>query len=291
MLFHDMTDNTSKLTEAISTVWTFKNQVARWDKQVKSFIYQAFPKIRNRKRKFKEDEVGFLLEKRKKLKLVQATSKSEQDIEEVETRIVEKTEFKYAQLVKETIGGITGEDGNINTNGLWKKTRKIFPKNKGQILIALEDKKGNLITNYNSITNLALDEIVERLRQRPIHPNLRSLEKSKTKLAKLRLKIVKRRKSKLWEMKSMDKAIRSMKNNKCRDAYGLVNELLKPGVAGHDFKVSLLSLMNKKKDHLDIPIMMKYVNITLIPKPGKQNLRLISNHSTVQKPYNANASR
>ena len=66
MLFHDMPDDTSKLTEAISTVGTFKEQVTKWDKQVKSFIHSAFPKIRNRKRKFKDDEVGFLLEKKKK---------------------------------------------------------------------------------------------------------------------------------------------------------------------------------------------------------------------------------
>ena len=39
----------------------------------------------------------------------------------------------------------------------------------------------------------------------------------------------------------MEKAIRSMKNNKCRDASGLINELLKPGIAGQDFKISLLS--------------------------------------------------
>ena len=111
-----------------------------------------------------------------------------------------------------------------------------------------------------------------------MHPNLRSLEKEKTRLARLRLRIVKRRKSTHWEMKTMENAIRSMKNNKCRDASGLMNELLKPGVAGHDFKMSLLSLMNKIKDQLEIPEMMKHVNISLIPKPGKRNLRIIFNH-------------
>ena len=234
-MFHDMTDNTSKLTEAISTFGTFKEQVTKWDKQVKSFIHSAFPTIRNRKRKFRDDDVGFLLEKRKILKLSPATTNNEHEIEEVEAKIVEKTEVKYSNLVRETLGGITGEDGNINDNGLWKKTRKIFPKNKDQIPIALEDKRGNLITNYNAIKKLALEDIVERLRQRPMHPNLRSLEKAKTKLARLRLRIVKRRKSTHWEMKTMEKAIRSMKNNKSRDASGLINELLKPGVAGHDF--------------------------------------------------------
>ena len=77
-----------------------------------------------------------------------------------------------------------------------------------------------------------------------MHPNLKSLEKAKTRLTNIRLKIASRRKTKPWEMGEMEKAIKSMKNNKCRDSAGLINELLKPGVAGRGFKVSLLSLLN-----------------------------------------------
>ena len=128
-------------------------------------------------------------------------------IEEVEELIVSKTEHKYAEIVKETLGGITGEDGKINANGLWKQTRKIFPKHKDPIPMALEDNNGNIITNYNLIKKFALDEIVKRLSKRPMHPNLRSLEKAKTRLAKLRLRIATRRKSQPWIMSDMEKAI------------------------------------------------------------------------------------
>ena len=67
----------------------------------------------------------------------------------------------------------------------------------------------------------------------------------------------------------MEKAIQSKKTNKCRDPEGLISEILKPGVAGRDFKMSLLSLLNKTKELLEIPNMMKNVNIALIPKTGK----------------------
>ena len=76
----------------------------------------------------------------------------------------------------------------------------------------------------------------------------------------------------------MDKAIRAMKTNKCTDSEGLINELLKPNVAGKAFKLSLLSLLNKTKESLEIPHSMKHVNIALIPKPGKQKLQDIENH-------------
>ena len=56
--------------------------------------------------------------------------------------------------MRETIGEITGENGRINGNGIWKQTRKIFPRIKDPVPMALEDKKGNLITNYSSSGNL-----------------------------------------------------------------------------------------------------------------------------------------
>ena len=87
-----------------------------------------------------------------------------------------------------------------------------------------------------------------------------------------------KRKTPKWNMKEMDRAIKSMKNKKCRDAQGLINDLFKPGVAGNDFKVSLLSLLNYTNKYLEIPQMMKNVNIALIPKPGKRKLEHIENH-------------
>ena len=144
LLFYHMTNNTDKLEKALSTVGTFQRQVSMWERQLKSFIYQSFPKIRHRKRKFQEDKVGFLLEARKKLKRNPPTPKTEMDIDELESRIASKTEFQYNQIVKETLGEMTGADGKFNGNGLWKKTRHIFPKNKTPNVIALEDKKGGI---------------------------------------------------------------------------------------------------------------------------------------------------
>ena len=64
-----------------------------------------------------------------------------------------KIHHKYERFVRETIGEITVEDGKTNANGLWKETRKILPKYKDPVPIALEDKKGNLITNQNDPSN------------------------------------------------------------------------------------------------------------------------------------------
>ena len=281
MRFYNMTSNCNKLTKIFSTDDTFQNKASRWDKLVNKHIYQSFPIIRHKKRKFKKDEVGFLIEKRRKLNQNPESPENEEEIERLECEIVSKTEGKYAEKVKETIGHITGEDGRMNGNGVWQATKRIFPKTHKQMPTALKDENGNLITGHEALKQYSLKMMVKRLRKRPIHPNLKILEKKKTKLAKLRLRISSRRKNPKWSMKQMETAIKSMKNNKCRDPFGLISEVLKQGVAGEDYKVSLLSLINQTKDLLEIPHMMKTVNIAMMPKPGKRNLQDINNHRGV----------
>ena len=111
-----------------------------------------------------------------------------------------------------------------------------------------------------------------------MHPELVKLEQRKMNLSKMRLLKAKKNKTPPWTIQQMEKAISFMKNRKCRDAQGLINELLKPGVAGKDFKIAILALLNKTKKSLMIPNIMKIVNIALIPKPGKRNLQHIENH-------------
>ena len=130
-----------------------------------------------------------LLEKRKKLKLNPPSAHNDIDITSIEEQIVAKTEHQYSQKIRDALEDMDGEDGRINGNGVWKATRKMFPKYKDQVPTAFKDKKGNLLTGYEAIKKFALDSMVERLRKRPICPNLVGLEKNKTKLARLSLKI------------------------------------------------------------------------------------------------------
>ena len=280
MNFFEMTDKNKKLSEIFSTQTTFENQVSMFEKTMNSIYHQSFSKIREKKRKFKEDDVGFLIEKIKKLKSNPSSEENTKALENVEDLIIEKTEQTYAERVFEALGNITGEDGKVSNMGAWRQLNKIDPyRKKKQVLpMSFKDKYGNLITNYDNIKEHCLTNILHRLRKRQMHPELLILEQRKLKLSRMRLLMAKRRKTAPWTLKQMEKAIKSMKNRKCRDAQGLVNEILQPGVAGRDFKMALLSLMNNTKKHLKIPHMMKIVNIALIPKPGKRNLQHIENH-------------
>ena len=63
---------------------------------------------------------------------------------------------------------------------------------------------------------------------------------NENKTVQNKLKKARNRKTPDWNMKE----IQLMKNKKCRDALGLIYELLKPGIARRDFKLSLVLLLN-----------------------------------------------
>ena len=64
--FKELTTNTEKLSSCFKSDEPFQKQVKKWEHEIKSHVVQSFPKIRSRKRKFSESEIGHLLEERKK---------------------------------------------------------------------------------------------------------------------------------------------------------------------------------------------------------------------------------
>ena len=159
--------------------------------------------------------------------------------------------------VQETLGHLTGDDGGINTHGLWKAKSNLIPNDKVSNPVALKDKQGNLITNPAGIKKLCLEEMKERLRHRIMNPELVYLQQLKEKLCDKRIELAKHTESEPWTLNQLEKVLKSLKNGKSRDPEGLCNELFKSGVAGEDLKISILDMLNKSKELLYIPEMMK----------------------------------
>ena len=278
--FQEITTNTRKLSMCFQNKRSFSDQVNQWQRNLKGCIIQAFPKIRSKKRKFVDSEVGKLLEERKRIKLDLAASYSEEKEQlknYIEHKISEATELDFMKRVKETLGHIQGDDGGINNNGVWKAKNNLIPKDKHHNPVALYDKKGNLVTNPEGIKQLCLEEMIERLRHREINPKLIQLQRLKENLCKKRLELARHKKSEPWSHKHLDNVLSSLKNGKCRDPEGFINELFKHGVAGSDLKDSILHIMNKTKSTLEIPEFMKTVNVAMLPKPGKPGLHKLEN--------------
>ena len=100
--FYNLTTNTRKLSMCFKNTQTFSDQVKEWERNLKSCIIQSFKKIRSRKRKFCETEVGKLLEDRKRIKLelkTDPTDHNETKKKEIERKISEVTEVEYMRKI------------------------------------------------------------------------------------------------------------------------------------------------------------------------------------------------
>ena len=73
-----------------------------------------------------------------------------------------------------------------------------------------------------------------------------------------------------WNMEQLESSLARLKNNKSRDPKGYINEIFKKGVIGEDLKKSLLIMMNRIKKTLSIPDLMRFANISTVPKKGSR---------------------
>ena len=82
-----------------------------------------------------------------------------------------------------------------------------------------------MVSDYDSILDIMKDEFKFRLRNRTIDPEYEDLKELKEYLCHFRLKITESKQYSKWEMKDLLNAINKLKNNKCKDPHGHINEL------------------------------------------------------------------
>ena len=167
-------------------------------------------------------------------------------LNQIEHDIADKIDEQFRIKVQSTLGHITGDDGAINTNGMWSLKNNLIPKHTIRKSTAIRDSKGNLITNPEAIKQYYLEEVLIRLRKRKIHPDIIQLQSLKEKLCEKRLKLAVHRKSNHWTMGHLEKVLRSLKTGRCRDPQGYVCDIFRTG--GQDLKESLLNMCNLTKE-------------------------------------------
>ena len=161
---------------------------------------------------------------------------------------------------------------SFSSEGMWKAKKKVFPKHIKPLPVAKEDENGRLISCPEELKNLYLKTYFHRLRHRPIRPELSQLGVWKMELFHKRIELVKLKKVKPWDIKSLRVVLKSLKKNKSRDPHELINELFRPENIGSDLESALLQLLNKTKETYELPEFMQYANIVSIYKgKGKKN--------------------
>ena len=275
--FKEMTENNKKLLECFTNDSTLEFQSKKWNKLFNSILFKCFRKIRIVKKKKERGKTENLLKERLKLKNSMKSSqideemkvKIEERIMQIENEIGNKIAEEHLKDIVETVKKLGGEDDSLNGSGrqkMWSLLKKKYPKSVPVVPVAKKDRSGNLITNHMGLKHLYLQTYIHRLRNRPIKTEFHEIKKLKTELFDLRLKLSQGRKTEPWNMKQLEKALKSLKKDKARDPNGLVNEIFKEGVAGTDLKLSLLQLFNKIKADNYIPDFIRKADVTTIYK-------------------------
>ena len=157
---------------------------------------------------------------------------------------------------------ISDNPENINVSKMWKLLNKLWPKNSNSLPTAKKNHRGKIVSGPREIKLLLAKEYKDRLRCRPIRPDMKKMQKRKKHIFQLKMKLAETRESSDWNIDNLDKALKKLKNNKCRDNDGYINEIFKKGVIGEDLKNSLLIMFNKMKKQKLIPMFMNVANIT-----------------------------
>ena len=272
-VFRKLTENNHDLINCFKTNESLKVQCDKWRKNLETIFYKSFRKIRISNRAEVSEESALL---EKKLKLINEHKKNttvDEDLEE----IIEETEKKLNLLIaKKNRDKVVKNfkvlgSGSFNS-GVWEIKKKIFPKHKAALPVAVKDVNGRLLTSKSDIKNVYIDTFTFRLRDRPMKQDYRDIQEQTEELCKLRLGVTKQNKSPEWTLKDLEKAFSNLKRNKARDPEGLCNELFKPNVAGTDLMKSMLIMFNKMKEKSFIPEFMRLKNITTIYKgSGEMN--------------------
>ena len=279
--FLNTTNNSTILSQCFENDMSFEDQAKKWRKTLENIFSKCFKKIRITSSNKKEaSETSKLLQERrnliKKLAKNPCIDNIRSQISEIEEKIGEEVCIKNRHMVSDNMAAFGAENGGTNVAGAWGLKKKFKPNKIPVVPVGKKDKNGNIVTEQSGLKVLYLETFIWRLRERPVRPDLNEVKSLKQKLFEKVMKLCKMTVSQPWHLEDLEEVLKSLKNEKCRDPHGLVNEIFKPNVAGQDLKKSMLKLFNKIKEQQRIPEFFKLANITAIYK-GKGDMNDLIN--------------
>ena len=274
--FKNKTSETNEFSNCFKNKLSLGEQIENWRSILNKCIKESFNKVRISKKKKKnihDTKLMKLIELRNNILKNHKgnhimNSFKLKKILELETRIADAESEKNRDKIMKHFQSFSSNPENVNLQQVWKVMNKIWPKVKPKLPTGKKNYSGVLVTESNQLKKLLEEEYKERLRERPIRPDLENLETRKKRIFQLKMNLASKNKSKLWDMSDIDKALKDLKSNRSRDPEGLINEIFKQDVIGEDLKESLLVMFNKLKQNQIVPKFMNIANITTVPKKG-----------------------
>ena len=218
-IFKEETSSNTHLSSCFSDPDDFKTNANKFYKALKGTFHKCFKKIRIKtgntsiigtpsiqaKLKQKDELMEYVANS--SCKMAQCIAKSK--IEEVEKAIAEETAETNVEKVKEYIKSVETLEGSFCQVGFWKLKQKIWPSSCDPPM-AKQDNDGNLITAPGAPKKLYLKTYVNRLKHRPMKPELMDVYFLKTELWMSRLDNMRKIKTPPWDHEKLDIVLGSL---------------------------------------------------------------------------------
>ena len=279
--FNKMTSKSETLINCAQKNTSVDTACKTWYKEINKLLHQCLKKVRiteNPPKKAIEYSIYKLLDENTVLRRLHAECNEmckpviKKDIEQNEQKIAILQGNRCKEVISEEMSQFNS-NGFFNQNAVWKVKKKIFPKY-AEAPFAVYNQNDQLVTDSKGIIQVMKDEFIFRLRNREEEMEYKELRELKEYLCQLRLKITKNSDYNPWTLDDLRKAIDKLKNGKCQDPHGHINELYKH--LGESGLGSLLLLLNRIKEELIVPESLLLSNITTIYK-GKGSKKNVVN--------------
>ena len=270
--FKQLTSETSEFSQCFQNNSLLSEQIENWRTVLKSSCRQSFSKIRIKKNKLISVNPKFskLIDERNALLKDCDNPDDKRKLDKLNIEIASIEAEENRGKLMENFKYFSDNPEKIDMSKMWKLMKKLWPKHGNNLPTAKRNHKGKLVTGAREIKSLLGKEYRERLRSRPLRPDLLAMGRNKRKIFQLKMKLAERRESPDWTMNDLDKALGKLKNNKSRDFEGYINEIFKKNVIGSDLKKSLLIMFNKLRRNKLIVEFMNWANVTTVPKRGSR---------------------
>jgi len=122
--------------------------------------------------------------------------KKKHEIEKLDEKIADMEAEDNRNIIIKHFKSLSDDPEKVNLTQMWKNMRKIWPKHGNNLPSAKRNHQGKIITDPRALKLLISKEYKERLRSRPLRPDLVEKEIYKNNIFDLKMAIASTKKAK-----------------------------------------------------------------------------------------------
>ena len=175
--FKQITSETSDFSDCFKSNEPLLVQIENWQKILKSNFSKAFKKIRIKNKHIIpiDKNISRLISQRNELSKFEDQS-SKNKVEELCEEISSLEALENRNKLFENFQCFSDNPDNLNVSQMWKLLKKLWPKVGKSLPTAKRNHKGKIVSGARELKVLLAKEYRERLRTRPVRPDLKQIK-------------------------------------------------------------------------------------------------------------------